>query len=125
MASKKRQDAPEEGRTARGSGEQRGTAHTTPRARMQPPNKGSSTPREHGQEAPAAPSGAQEPPPPGLDAARHAAGQRTSHQAEVIRKGVFPSLMATALGFDNLFDSPAYKLVLEQVLQEAGTPDDP
>jgi hypothetical protein len=33
--------------------------------------------------------------------------------------------MATALAFDNLFEAPAYKTVLEQILREAGDPDDP
>ena len=124
MASKK-QDAPGEGRTARG-GEPRGPRqHTTAaRARKQASDGIGSANQRPAQEAPAAPDGATQP-PPGLDAARHARAQRTSHQAEVIRKGVFPSLMATALAFDNLFEAPAYKTVLEQVLREAGDPDDP
>lgn len=64
-------------------------------------------------------------PAPGLDEARHAAAQRTAHQAEVLRKGVFPALMASALGFDDFFETSAYKLFLERLLEDAGNPTDP
>ncbi len=66
-----------------------------------------------------------ETPPPGLDDARHAAAQRVAHQAEVLRKGVFPALMASALSLDNFFETASYKLHLEQILEEAGNPTDP
>jgi hypothetical protein len=43
----------------------------------------------------------------------------------VLRKGVFPALMASALSLDQFFDTAAYKLYVEQVLEEAGNPADP
>ena len=66
-----------------------------------------------------------QPPPPGLDGERHAAAQRHSHQAEFLRKGIFPSLMATALGLDQSIDTPAYSVYLDQILEESGNPSDP
>lgn len=63
--------------------------------------------------------------PAGLDATRHAAAQRQAHQAEVLRTGVFPALMADALRLDALFETPSYKILLDRLLQEAGAPDDP
>ena len=62
---------------------------------------------------------------PGLDSARHATTQRHSHQAEVLRKGVFPALMASALNLDKFFDTAAYKIYLENVLRDMGEPTDP
>lgn len=62
---------------------------------------------------------------PGLNNAEHSAAQVTAHQAETIRKALFPSLMAAALGLDKLFASPAYKLFLEQLIRDAGKPTDP
>src|SRR4051812_35098117 len=104
MASKKRENAPEEGRTARGSGEQRGSAHTPPRARRQPPEQGiGSTPGEQGQDAPAAPSSTTGQAPRGLDEARHAAAQKAARQAEVMRQTLFPAMMADALGYEGTF----------------------
>jgi hypothetical protein len=125
MASKKREDAPQGGRTARGSGE-RGTAHAATRARTQPSSEGiGSTPREGGQEAHAAPSSATGQPPAGLDNSKHAAAQKAAHQAQVLRDGLFPALMASALSLDQFFDTSSYKLYLSQVLEEAGNPSDP
>src|SRR4051794_2282311 len=110
MTAKKPDAAGKGRRTAGGSGG-RGRQHAA-RARKQSPGGTGTAPRAGAQEAPAAPGGATpQQPPAGLDDARHAAAQRTAHQAEVLRKGVFPSLMATALALDNLFDAPAYKAV--------------
>ena len=63
--------------------------------------------------------------PPGLDAARHAAAQRTSHQAEVLREGAFSALMATALNLDKYFDTGAYRVYLAGVMHDLGDPKDP
>jgi hypothetical protein len=65
------------------------------------------------------------PPPPGLDAARHAAAQRAAHQAEVLGAAVFPALMASALGLDGQVGPTGYKVYLERLLREAGSPEDP
>src|SRR3954469_25757280 len=50
-------------------------------------------------QAPAAPG----PPPPGLDAARHAAAQRSAHHADALRLTYAPAALATALGMGGLF----------------------
>lgn len=68
---------------------------------------------------------AQHPPPPGLDDARHAAAQRSARGGEVLREGVFPSLMATALNLDTFFDANAYKIYLAGVMRDLGDPTDP
>ena len=64
-------------------------------------------------------------PPTGLDAARHAAAQRSAHAAGVLREGVFPALMATALNLDAAFDAAAYKAYLAGVMRDLGDPPDP
>ena len=64
-------------------------------------------------------------PPPGLDAARQAAIQRTAQQADYLRHGVFPAIMAAALGLDNVLSSPAYMVFLERLRHELGDPKDP
>src|SRR5262249_50668049 len=74
-------------------------------------------------DAPAKP--AADPPPPGLDAARHVATQRVAHQAEALKQGAFPALMASALGLDRYFDTAAYRVYLGQVLKDLGDPADP
>jgi len=71
------------------------------------------------------PRQADQQPPPGLDAAKHAATQRTAFQAESLRKRAFPALMATALQLDSLADSPAYQLYLDQFTKDAGATNDP
>lgn len=80
--------------------------------------------------SPEQPAGHSAPPqapqdPPGLDAARHAAAQRTSHQAEVLREGAFSALMATALNLDKYFDTGAYRVYLAGVMRDLGDPKDP
>lgn len=42
-----------------------------------------------------------------------------------MRTSLFPALVADALGYDNLFDSAAYKVYLERLLDDAGNPGDP
>lgn len=64
-------------------------------------------------------------PPPGLDAAKHAAAQRVAHQAELLRRGIFPALMASALALDKFLETAAYSAYLEQLLADAGNPTDP
>src|ERR1700736_820936 len=80
----------------------------------------------HAQPDPAAPK-PHEPetaakPPPGLDAARHAAAQRAAHPAAVLHATYHPASMAAALG---QFDAVVYKDYLDQLIQEAGNPADP
>jgi hypothetical protein len=64
-------------------------------------------------------------PPPGLDAARHAAGQRAAHQAEVLRESVFAASMAAALAHDKLFDPASYQVYLQRLMADSGDPPDP
>lgn len=123
MTSKK-QTSPEGGRAA-GNARQRASAHTATRARNPPDEVDKNAPGAQGQEVPTAPSGAPDHPPPGLDAAKHAAAQRAAYQAEVMRECLFPTLMADALGYDNIFDSRAYKVYLQRLLDDAGNPADP
>ena len=61
----------------------------------------------------------------GLDPARHASAQRSAHAAEVLREGVFPALMATALNLDQVFDAAAYRVYLAGVMRDLGDPADP
>jgi len=62
---------------------------------------------------------------PGLNPDKHAAAQKVAQQAEVLRRTVFPALMADALGYAKLFDSAAYKVYLERLVADAGNPTDP
>ena len=64
-------------------------------------------------------------PKPGLNDSRHRAAQRAASQAEGLQKTLVPGYMATALGLDNLFESAAYKLFLENILKDSGDPSDP
>lgn len=114
-ATKKQEAASKKKRTARGGGPRGSRQHTTSRTS----SVGSTL-------ASAAPGGSPEgPPPPGLDDARHIAAQRTAQQAEVLRKGAFPALMAAALSIDPYFETGAYRVYLEQMLADAGSPLDP
>lgn len=94
--------------------------------RSRPRKPGEASPQRGGVVAgggPATP--AAEAPPPGLDAARHAAAQRIAHQANALREGAFPALMATAVGLDRYFDTAAYRVYLGRVLKDLGDPADP
>jgi hypothetical protein len=71
------------------------------------------------------PTGSVQDPPAGLDTARHAAAQRRAQGAELLRKGAFSALMATALAIDPFLDAGAYRLYLDQVKEDAGSPTDP
>ena len=51
--------------------------------------------------------------------------QRAAHGAEILRTGVFPALMASALGLNQFFDAAVYKVYLVQMLGDAGNPSDP
>ncbi len=64
-------------------------------------------------------------PSAGLDQARHAAAQRASYQAEALRDGVFPALLAAAVGLDRHFETAAYRVYLARVLKDLGDPADP
>lgn len=110
-------------RTARGS-QPRGAQHTAARPGGRP-DGGAGNACQQKPATSAAPSPAATEPPPGLDAARHAAAQRRAQGAEVLHKGVFSSLMASALAIDSFFDTGAYRLYLEQIKAEAGNPTDP
>jgi hypothetical protein len=59
------------------------------------------------------------------DTARNARTQKAARQAEAIGKKLFPAFMATALGMDRFFESAGYKLFLEQMLEDCGSPTDP
>jgi hypothetical protein len=64
-------------------------------------------------------------PAPGLDDARHVAGQRTAQAAQVLREQMFAALMADALGYNDPFDGPAAQAYLQHLLEDAGHPRDP
>ena len=64
-------------------------------------------------------------PPAGLDPAKQAAAQTTAHQAEVLREGVFPALMASAVGLDQYIDTAAYRTYLAGIMADLGDPRDP
>lgn len=84
------------------------------------PNIPANTPAQAGNTEPATQA-----PPPGLDEARHAAAQRTAHQANVLREGAFSALLATALNLDKHFDTGAYRVYLAGVMRDLGDPKDP
>jgi hypothetical protein len=48
-----------------------------------------------------------------------------ARQAEAIRTAVIPGLMASVVAFDRLFETAAYRVYLERVLEESGNPIDP
>jgi hypothetical protein len=73
----------------------------------------------------ASPQATQEPLPVGLDEARHAKAQHAAHGAEVLRQGVFPTMMASALNLDRFFDSNADRIYLASVMRDLGDPKDP
>jgi len=119
---RKKQSTPEGGRAARGSGK-RGTAHNPTRPGKANPEGTGNASGVHGHEAPAAPSDATERPPPGLDDAKHAAAQRAANQAEIMRQTLFPAIMADALGYEGTFEARAYKVFLDQLIEESGAAD--
>jgi hypothetical protein len=64
-------------------------------------------------------------PTAGLDAAQHAAAQRTAHQAEGLRTCVIPALMASAFPALAKFSAAGFKVYLEQTLAGLSNPSDP
>lgn len=125
MAEKKRTTATTNTHPASGNGPGGAPPPSAARQRAHAPGATESDPGKNPQQAAAAPTSADEQPPPGLDEARHAAAQRAAFQAEVMRQALFPAMMADALGYDNTFESRAYKVYLERLLQDAGNPTDP
>jgi hypothetical protein len=81
--------------------------------------------RQRSSRAPQVPGDATAQPAPGLDDARHVAGQRTAQAAQVLREQLFAALMADALGYDDPFDGPAARAYLERLCEDAGNPRDP
>jgi hypothetical protein len=81
--------------------------------------------RHRSTRAPQAAGEAAAQPAPGLDDARHVAGQRTAQAAQVLREQLFAALMADALGYNDPFDGQAAKTYLERLLEDAGRPRDP
>lgn len=63
--------------------------------------------------------------PPGLDAAKHAKAQRAAQGAELLREGIFPALMASALGLDSFVETPAFRVFLQRLMADLGNPQDP
>lgn len=66
-----------------------------------------------------------EQPPPGLDQVKHARAQRAARGAELLREGIFPALMASAVGFENFLETSAFKAYLERFLNDLGNPKNP
>lgn len=62
---------------------------------------------------------------PGFDEAKHAKTQRAAQGAELLREAIFPSLMATALGFDRYVDVHGFKVFLSRLMTDLGNPTDP
>lgn len=79
---------------------------------------GSPPPGSEGEPHAAAPS-------VGLDAAKHAKSQRTAQGAELLREGIFPALMASALGLDSYVETPAFRVFLQRLMEDLGNPQDP
>jgi hypothetical protein len=61
----------------------------------------------------------------GPEAAQRADQERRSQQARTIREGLFPSLVATAIGHAKFFESSAYKVFLDQFVNDAAESPDP
>lgn len=66
-----------------------------------------------------------EKPPDGLDEARHTKNQLSAQQADALREGIFPALMASALQLDKFLDTPAFKVFLKRLHEDAGSPTSP
>lgn len=64
-------------------------------------------------------------PPHGLDQAKHAKAQRAAQGAELLREGIFPALMASALGFDKYLDVSGFHCFLARLLADLGDPKNP
>jgi hypothetical protein len=124
MTGKKQQGAPERSGASRG-GAEGGVQHAAAPKRKQPPEGVGAAPGKQAQESPSSPPAATGAPPAGLDAARHAKAQKTSHEAELMRQILFPAMMAEALGNDAMFGSSAYRVYLERLIEDAGNPSDP
>lgn len=62
-------------------------------------------------------------PPPGLNQDRHARAQEAAAQADALRRGVFASLMADALGSPDRVEG--FRIFLDNVLKDTGHPKDP
>src|SRR4029077_19969518 len=45
--------------------------------------------------------------------------------AEILRTVIFPGRMAAALGLDSIVESPAYRIYLDRIMDDAGNPSDP
>jgi len=63
--------------------------------------------------------------PAGLDDERHRKGQESARQAELLRVGIFPALMASALGLDKFVDTPAFKVFLERLQEDTARTTNP
>ena len=61
----------------------------------------------------------------GLDEAQHAKAQMAAKGAELLREGIFPALMASALGFDKFVETAAFKIFVDRFLADLGNPKDP
>lgn len=51
--------------------------------------------------------------------------QLVAHRAKTLETGVFPAMMASALGLGNGFDVPAFAAYLREILAQHGDPTDP
>jgi hypothetical protein len=123
MASK--QDKPKKGQPSVSRGEKDKAKQSPTPSRPQPNAASSDGGKQPGGGTGSIPSGTVQDPPAGLDAARHAAAQRSAQGAELLRKGAFPALMATALEINPCIETEAYRIYLEQLKEDAGSPTDP
>jgi hypothetical protein len=116
-----KQNKPKKGQPSVNHGEKDKAGQSPAPSRPQPGAVGSSV----GKQPFNAAAGTAQDPPAGLDTARHAAAQRRAQGAELLRKGAFSALMATALAIDPFLETGAYRLYLEQLKEDAGNPRDP
>ena len=64
-------------------------------------------------------------PQPGLDDERHRKSQESARHAEILRDGIFPALMASALKLEKFVNTPAFKVFLDRLHEDAGRPTNP
>jgi hypothetical protein len=67
----------------------------------------------------------QAPPQPPAPDPRRQAEQRAAHQAEVLNKMVFPTMMSEAVEISQYINGSACRIYLERFLVDCGNPTDP
>jgi hypothetical protein len=107
-----------------GGGQRAGSEQGGGQARQQPPRHAGSGQAGPKDAPPATPAAAGTRTPAGLDAARHAATQRTAENADILQRSYIPACMATALGMSQ-FDVHVCRDYLDRFVADAGGTQDP